>query len=765
MRVFQLYLFVSWSVAAWTSSAAVLSDGESLQAIRDAWKLNQSWWQGDDPCNGWEGVRCDANNRVTYLNLSNTGVYGPVPDEISNLNHLTNLDLCNIRNPKPPYNLISGDLSPLGSLTNLLHLNLSFNHIQLNTFPTAIYNLSNLITLKLDNNAISGSLPTELSQLKSLIYIYLGNNSLKGPLPKEYSKLVNLQELSLWNNDLQSTIPPDFGDLKNLTYLNLHDCSLYGGLPEELGSLKNLHNMSLYRNQLTGSIPEAWRNLTNLRNLFLFNNYLTKSIPPWLLALPKLYNLSVTCNYLSGAAPTPSNKISLNSTGNCFTGSDSDHKIRCSQLYFNCDSFFEAVPNGSCPSCPFQQALDDPTTCVCMYNVSTGGSHKRAKLIGSIVSVVAAIACVFLLWWRWSRMHKRSKTDEWEGPEGVQHFLYRDLSRATNGFNSSHEIGIGGFGKVFCGVVDGKTVAIKKAHASSIKSISSFRNEVILLSRLHHRNLVRLLGFCEEDGIQILVYEYMPNGNLHTLLFKNRSTIQLDWLKRLDIALGVAQGLEYLHSFADPPVIHRDVKPSNVLLDENLVAKLSDFGISREAPEFQTEFSTRPAGTVGYIDPQYILREHLTTASDVYSFGMVLLELVSGQKSIDNTRIDEHNLVEWAKIQLRSEDLKSIVDPRLGDDYPEKEYYDIVRLAIDCAAFDSANRPSMKVVLSILDSCRWAVAPHVHEQMGNVHHKSFLPEEDDGRSTEGKARVVREDDNSVVDGSSRSFSVSLLSSR
>ncbi|MCO5608648.1 hypothetical protein L7F22_062862 [Adiantum nelumboides] len=528
MRGFQLYLFVSWSVAAWTLAAA-LSDGESLQAIKNAWNLDQSWWQGNNPCKDWEGIQCDANNRVTYSNLSNTGIHGPMPDEIRNLDRLINLDLSNSRFSNPPYNYISGDLSPIGSLTGLLHLNIGFNHIQLDTFPAAIYNLSNLITLRIDNNAISGSLPTELAQLKSLIYLYLGNNSLMGPIPKEYSKLVNLQELSMWDNNLQSIIPPEFGNLRSLRYLNLHDCSLYGGLPKELGSLKNLHTISLYRNQLTGSIPDSWRNLTSLKNLYLLNNFLTKSIPASLLSLPNLINLSVdhnlfdgalnleyvnisfisvTCNYLSGAVPIPSNKTFLNWTGNCFTDSDPDLKIKCSQSYFNCDTFFQAVPNGSCPSCPLQQVLYDPTTCVCTFNVPAGRSiaHNIVKVIGSVVGVVLFIVCVFTLWWRKSRRHKWSSKvflDEWEGPEGVQRFLYRHLSKATNGFNSSHEIGIGGFGKVFYGVVDGKTVAIKKAHASSIKSSSSFRNEVILLSRLHHRNLVHLLGFCEEDGIQI----------------------------------------------------------------------------------------------------------------------------------------------------------------------------------------------------------------------------------------------------------------------
>eukprot|EP00250_Pteridium_aquilinum_P022514 c25397_g1_i1 orf=64-2406(-) len=773
-----LILLVSLLAAASISSMSALSDGASLLAAKAAWKLDQSWWQGDDPCKGWERVQCDDSQRVSSLNLSNVGIVGPIPSEISNLDHLTLLDLSNALNSKPPHNRISGDLSPLVPLKSLSYLNLGFSLMQSNTFPVAIFNLTNLTNLRIDNNRISGPVPKELAGLSNLTLLYLGNNNLSGPLPKEFGNLANLQELSMLHNNLQSTIPSEFGKLKSLTHLNLHDCNLYGGLPKEMGNLKNLKYISLYNNLLTGTIPDTWSNLTNLHSLDLHMNYFTKPIPPWLLQLPKLSNLnigynlfygglnlenvnisnlSVTCNFLTGPAPT---RLALNSTGNCFDGSNSDPRRKCAQSYYSCDDFLQGVSNGRCPNCPPKQVLSDPATCVCMLSPPTGGSssHGEAKTIGSVVGVGAFIVFVLGIWWIWSGKRSKLTRELWECPEGVQRFLYRDLSRATNNFSSSHEIGAGGFGKVFGGVVDGKRVAIKKAHSSSIQSSSGFRNEVILLSRLHHRNLVHLLGFCEEDGIQILVYEYMPNGNLQTLLFRNRSNIELDWLKRLDIAIGVAQGLDYLHSFADPPVIHRDVKPSNVLLDDNLVAKLSDFGISRVAPECETQFCTKPAGTVGYIDPQYILREQLTTASDVYSFGMVLLELITGQKSIDNTREDDRNLVEWAKNKVRTEGLKCIIDPELGDDYPEKVYSDMVRLAIDCASIDSESRPSMKVVVSILDACRWSVAPHVLEGTEDALD-SFGGDEDDNDFKRRKSQrpLVKDGESSFAGESSVSL--------
>lgn len=487
---------------------------------------------------------------------------------------------------------------------------------------------------------------------------------------------------------------------------------------------------------------------------------------PNLSSSSKLQILDVRCNFFSGTnAPTSSQTIIINTTGNCFNDSDLNSKIKCSQAYFDCPSFQASIANGGCPSCPSVcpslQTVTDATTCVCRSPITTGATSTLIrKVVGSIVGVGGFLILARFLCWKWKRTHKQPLRDHevqgvstlWEAPEGVLRFTLHVLANATHNFESSQEIGQGGFGKVFYGILDdGKKVAVKRASSSCIQSSSVFHNEVILLSRLHHRNLVHLVGFCDDDDVQILVYEYMTNGNLHTLLFKNNSRLTLNWFRRLDIALDVAQGLEYLHSFADPPVIHRDVKPSNILLDENMVAKLSDFGISKVAREFETHFSTRPAGTVGYIDPQYFLREQLTTASDVYSFGVVLLELISGQKSIDNTRLDDHNLVAWVKSKLNTHGLKSIVDPRLGDEYPEQIYQDIVRLAIDCASFNSKDRPSMKEVVNILDACHSAVSPHLLQEVHDTDNWSY---KEQSKDTEGGNA-----------GSSTSFSVSFPSFR
>ncbi|KAH7405198.1 hypothetical protein KP509_15G060500 [Ceratopteris richardii] len=729
-----LLLFIRVSTFELSNSA---TERDALLKVMESWKVNYTTWVGNDPCSGWEGVRCNNLGRVTYLNLSNTGIVGPVPEEITALQYLEVLDLCNPRyGVKPQLNAVSGDLAPLGSLIHLRDLNVSFNDITLDSFPSAVFNLRNLVSLRIDNLRIAGPLPKELVGLTKLKYMYLANNSLTGPIPPEYGNMKSLQEISLWNNNLESKIPPEFGNLLNLTYLNLHECNLYGGLPQELGNCRNMDSMSLYGNSLTGIIPDSWKNMNKLRILWLHRNQLTKYFPEWLPSLPSLYNVSLdynllygpvanfpnaslkiisfTCNYFSGTAPTAPPPLVLNFTGNCFDPIDNNNKIRCQQQYYDCSAYLKELPNGSCPRCPGLQSLEDPKTCVCtLISPVSETSSSKGKLVGSILGVGAFLLIMVLLWflYKWYMKSTKPFEDLWYGPEGVIRYHVEDIVTATDNFHSRHEIGAGGFGKVYYAVLDGKEVAIKRANSSSIQSTSGFRNEVVLLSRLHHVNLVRLLGFCEGEGIQILVYEYMSNGNLFTMLFKRKTS--LSWLTRLDIAIGVAHGLEYLHTFADPPVIHRDVKPSNVLLDNNLVAKLSDFGISKVAPGFDSEMPTRPCGTAGYIDPQYVLTEQLTSASDVYSFGVVLLELVTGHKSIDNARIDGQNLVEWVAVKLSSEGPESVVDKRLGNDYPKQIFHDIIRLGLDCAAFKSGERPSMKAVVTILDACRWSVATDV----------------------------------------------------
>lgn len=732
-----------------------------MKAAINNWKASvPTSWKGDDPCQNWEGVKCDSNAGVAELNLSNRGLIGPVPIEIGNLHSLVSLDIGNAINSSGPWNQVTSDFSGISSLANLKTLNASFNNLN-NEFPMSVLQLTGLIELRLDNAGLTGLFPSGLSTLNNLQYLYLGNNSMTGYLPSELGSLTNLVELSLWGINFSSLIPTELGGLTNLKYLTLHSCYLFGSLPPAFQNLKSIERLFLYSNALTGPIPESWQNMENLQDLRLQHNYLTKSFPSWIENLMKLQNvdisynylygrvpnissgqlrsLNIGCNFFSGLSPANSSGTDLMDYPNCFDKeSESDKRNECASFY-SCTSFNTTVLiYGACPQCPVGQIFSDASSCVCSEVPANQGSRDTTKsvwigkLAGSIVGTALFLflglmgIVVFKKWKHFQTLppqkppksinHSKFSTKEsqehWEAIKGMQRFSLEELAKATSNFDSKNEIGVGGFGRVFYGLLEnGKQVAIKRASASSKQGSLEFRNEVMLLSRLHHRNLVHLEGFCEEDELQILVYEFVPNGNLHTHLFQKEADHSFDWLRRLDVAVGIAQGLDYLHSFADPPVIHRDVKPSNILLDNNLVAKLADFGLSKSTLGFETHVSTAPAGTAGYIDPQYFWRRQLTTASDVYGFGVVLLELITGQKAIDDNRTEEHNLVEWVKGKLKTEGLASIVDPRLDGKYPKDIYRDVAQLAIDCASFNTNERPSMKTAVTILDACLEAARP------------------------------------------------------
>ncbi|GBG89288.1 hypothetical protein CBR_g48997 [Chara braunii] len=279
-------------------------------------------------------------------------------------------------------------------------------------------------------------------------------------------------------------------------------------------------------------------------------------------------------------------------------------------------------------------------------------------------------------------------------------FRLKALKEATCDFTTV--IGKGGFGTVYKAYLpDGKIAAVKRMEKGRKEGDEEFRKEVLMPGRLHHRHLVNLIGFCAEKGERMLVLEFMANGSLKEHLHDLRGP-PLDWEKRMRIAVGVAAGLEYLHSWSDPPVIHRDVKSSNVLLSENFTAKVSDFGLCKVASsgtDMYTSMTTDVMGTPGYMDPEYVNKHVLTEKSDVFSFGVVLLEIITGRHAVQEWR----SLVDWAKIFfLDKEKVPSMVDPVLGDNYDLQELYAVVEVAQMCTQEEGSNRPTMKQVLQIL---------------------------------------------------------------
>ncbi|KAF3325163.1 putative LRR receptor-like serine/threonine-protein kinase [Carex littledalei] len=304
-------------------------------------------------------------------------------------------------------------------------------------------------------------------------------------------------------------------------------------------------------------------------------------------------------------------------------------------------------------------------------------------------------------------------------------FGYDDIKRITNDFQNN--IGTGGFGSVYSGHLEnGLQVAIKVLSQSSTQGVREFMAEAENLTRVHHKNLVSLMGYCIDKNCMALVYEYMQGGNLHDKLKGDytqtcsHNEMPLSWKQRLRIAYESALGLEYLHKACNPPLIHRDVKTSNILLNANLEAKIADFGLSRAFDINATSHvSTRVVGTLGYLDPEYYLSNQLSAKSDVYSFGVVMLEIITGRPPIINAGREGGNLVQWVHQKLSGGDIESIVDTRMQDKYDINSVWKVTELACRCTERTSSQRPTMSAVVAELkESMDFEIS------MEDIHKKS-----------------------------------------
>ncbi|XP_042010052.1 probable receptor-like protein kinase At1g49730 [Salvia splendens] len=320
-----------------------------------------------------------------------------------------------------------------------------------------------------------------------------------------------------------------------------------------------------------------------------------------------------------------------------------------------------------------------------------------------------------------------------DGPPGTfRKYSYRETKKATNNFNTV--IGQGGFGIVYKAEFQGGLVtAVKRMSKVSEQAEGDFCRELELLARLHHRHLVALRGFCIERRERFLMYEFMANGSLKDHLHAEGRT-PLSWRARIQIAIDVANALEYLHYYCDPPLCHRDVKSSNILIDENFVAKLADFGLahaSKNGSIFFEPINTDIRGTPGYLDPEYVISRELTEKSDVYSYGIVLLELITGRRAIQ----DNKNIIEWAQVILDSEGsrMDELVDPYLGDTYDFDQLRTAIAIVRWCTQREGRARPSIKQVLRLL------------YESSEPMHSGFVEavEDDEGEGTENRGRKSR----------------------
>ncbi|BFI24229.1 hypothetical protein MPTK2_1g09580 [Marchantia polymorpha subsp. ruderalis] len=480
-----------------------------------------------------------------------------------------------------------------------------------------------------------------------------------------------------------------------VSQVNISGYNTKGVLNPAINDLSQLTSLLLDNNHLSGVIPDL-KGLTKLVTVHLQNNQLSGAFPDYLLLVPSLVELDVSNNNLNGTVST----------------------CPGSKLNFSCD----ANPLFDCKN-KSHSCLGGGASNHTVVGGVSGGGASVATVVGGVFGGLAFLSLIVVclvvkkkrvLARERRRLAGEPNSSNFNGDENTACFKSEQIQKLTNKFEK--KIGQGSYGAVYLGELDtGKKIAVKVHDAKSREGINEFINEVKLLSRVHHRNLVSLLGYCEEMDQQVLVYEHMGNGNLREHLSGNLETKEpLSWKTRLDIAIDSAKGLEYLHKDCHPQIIHRDVKSSNILLDENFVAKVADFGLSKAGPDggFQSGISTVVVGTPGYFDPEYFMTQRLTYKSDVYSFGIVLLEVISGVPPMTSQLPDGSagTLVEWVKRQLPT-NILGIADENLDGQYSEDVMIKVIQLAVSCIALESVNRPDMQQIVRVLCEARDAEFP------------------------------------------------------
>ncbi|XP_011099296.1 proline-rich receptor-like protein kinase PERK8 [Sesamum indicum] len=420
-----------------------------------------------------------------------------------------------------------------------------------------------------------------------------------------------------------------------------------------------------------------------------------------------------------------------------------------------------ASTNGSLPASPLpSRSTEKPTARSTQSNITSEATSRnsgglKAGGVAAVVSVVGFLALtlvVLAVWFTHKRKKRRNKftlnytrtspfassqnsdssflrsqfSSQLAGSASANNYIYSpdggigasrswftypELSAATNGFSANNILGEGGFGCVYKGVlVDGREVAVKQLKDGGGQGEREFRAEVEIISRIHHRHLVSLVGYCISEKQRLLVYDYVPNNTLHYHLHGEAKTV-MDWASRVKVAAGAARGLAYLHEDCQPRIIHRDIKSTNILLDNNFEARVADFGLAKLALELDlhTHVSTRVMGTFGYLAPEYASTGKLTEKSDVFSFGVVLLELITGRKPVDSSQpLGDESLVEWARPlltqALEKEDFGDLVDPKLGSNFVPNEMFRMIEAAAACVRHLASKRPRMSQVVRALDS-------------------------------------------------------------
>ncbi|CAJ1973926.1 unnamed protein product [Sphenostylis stenocarpa] len=577
--------------------------------------------------------------------------------------------------------------------------------------PEWIGNCPSLDTVQVYNNKFSGEVPLGLWTTSNLSSLILSNNSFSGPLP---SKLFwNLTRLEIANNNFSGGISVGITAAKNLLFLDARNNMLSGEIPRKLTQLSGLSTLMLDGNQLSGALPSEIISWQSLNTLTLSRNKLSGQIPPAITALPRLTYLDLSQNGISGAIPPKFDRLKfvfLNLSSNQLSGKipDEFNNLAFENSFLNNPHLCAYNPNVQLANCLTKTASAAPQS-------SNSSSKSLALILAATTVVLLAIASLvfYTLKTQWGKKHcgHNNKVATWR----LTSFQRLDLTEINflSSLTDNNLIGSGGFGKVYriASNRPGEYVAVKKIwNCKDVddKLEKEFQAEVEILGNIRHSNIVKLLCCYSSENSKLLVYEYMENQSLDKWLHaeKKTSPTGLSWPTRLNIAIGAAQGLCYMHHECSPPVIHRDVKSSNILLDSEFRAKIADFGLAKMlAKPGELHTMSTLAGSFGYIPPEYAYSTKINEKVDAYSFGVVLLELVTGRKPNLGGE-NAYSLVEWAWEHFtKGKNLTDAFDEDVKEQRYAEEMTNVFKLGLLCTSSLPSTRPSTKEILQVLRRC------------------------------------------------------------
>ncbi|KAK4756945.1 hypothetical protein SAY87_007072 [Trapa incisa] len=647
---------------------------------------------------------------------------GTIPESLGRLPALTDVRLFsnNLSGVLPPdfglFSPLEGFEVNKNQLTGTLPENLCFNGKLLGVvasdnnltgkLPESLGNCSGLLIVSVSNNRLSGKVPGGLWTLFNMSIVQLENNGFSGDLPDRISP--NLSRIEISSNQFSGNIPESIGSWKNLKVLDASNNLLSGSIPGEITDLALLETLLLDQNNLSGSLPEVINSWDHLSMLNLSNNRLSGQIPGSISLLPVLTQLDLSKNQLSGNIPSQLGTLKLtvlNLSSNQLTGRIPDelNNLAYSSSFLDNPGLCASNPEILLKACSSQSRSSSKSSKNLLFII----------LAAVFASLTVVVVCAYAL-----KIYRDSRRDigyTWK----LTPFLKLDFTESDilTGLMEQNVVGSGGSGKVYKVPIDhwqGRCVAVKRIFNSrklDHKLEKEFLAEVRILGKIRHANIVKLLCCMSSESSKLLVYEYMENRSLDQWLNRKKrplllsggsGDVPLDWPTRLKIAVGAAQGLCYMHHDCVPPIIHRDVKSSNILLDSEFNAKIADFGLARmliKPGDIDTVSAV--AGTFGYIAPESAHTRRVTAKIDVFSFGVILLELATGREANDGD--EEMSLAEWAWHHLQED--RPIADA-LDDEIREAGYLhemiSVFKLGIICTAINPLTRPSMKDVLYVL---------------------------------------------------------------